>query len=121
MNLHFLKILEFEKAHSLFKLIFKAAQLQKVPEYDIFQNTLFCTLATSMNLAQFVFTTSKTELDYHHQKVNVRVTSRVAERLKTKNLRKLGNFKKIPEILGFDGEYPAVTQKPDLDIFGKKF
>ena len=23
-------------------------------------------------------------------------------------LRKLGNFKKIPEMLGFDGEYPAI-------------
>ena len=26
-------------------------------------------------------------------------------------LRKLGNFKKIPEMLGFDGEYPAVQPK----------
>ena len=34
-------------------------------------------------LAQFVFTTSEKELDYYHQKVNVRVASRVAERLKT--------------------------------------
>ena len=48
--LHFLKILVFEKAHSLFKLIFKATPLQKVPEYDIFQKALFCTLASSMNL-----------------------------------------------------------------------
>ena len=44
------------------------------------------------------------ELDYHHQKVNVRVASRVAERLKAHDLRKLENFKKIPEMLGFDGE-----------------
>ena len=48
--LHFLKFLVFEKSHSLFKLIFKATQLQKIPEYDIFQKTLFCTLASSMNL-----------------------------------------------------------------------
>ena len=50
-------------------------------------------------------TTSETELDYH-QKVNVQVASRVAERLKT-----LGNqeiSKKILDMLGFDGEYPAV-------------
>ena len=40
----------FEKAHLLFKLIFKATPLQKVPEYDIFQKTLFFTLASSMNL-----------------------------------------------------------------------
>ena len=34
-------------------------------------------------LAQFFFTTSETELDYYHQKVSVRVASRVAEQLKT--------------------------------------
>ena len=34
-------------------------------------------------LAYFVFTTSEMELDYHHQKVKVRVASRVAERLNT--------------------------------------
>ena len=48
--LHFLKILIFEIAHSLFKLIFKATQLEKVPEYEIFQKTLFCTLVSSMTL-----------------------------------------------------------------------
>ena len=48
--LHFLKILIFEIAHSLFKLIFKATQLEKVPEYEICQKTLFCTLASSMTL-----------------------------------------------------------------------
>ena len=34
-------------------------------------------------LSQFFFTTSETELDYYHQRVSVRVASRVAERLKT--------------------------------------
>ena len=57
-------------------------------------------------LAQFFFTTSEAELVYYHQKVSVRVASRVAERLK-----KLGNFTKIPEMLGFDGEYLAVQPK----------
>ena len=46
----FLKILLFEKAHLLFNLIFNATQLQKIPEYDIFQKTLFCALASTMNL-----------------------------------------------------------------------
>ena len=32
-------------------------------------------------LAQFLFTTNETELDYYHQKVSVQVDSRVAERL----------------------------------------
>ena len=36
-------------------------------------------------LAQFIFTTSGTELDYYHQKVNVRVASQVFKRLKTGN------------------------------------
>ena len=62
-------------------------------------------------LAQFYFTTSKTELDYYHQKVSARVASRVAKRLMTKDLRKLENFQKIAEMLGFDGEYPAALPK----------
>ena len=62
-------------------------------------------------LAQFVFTTSKTELDYYHQKVNERVALRVAEPLKTYDLRKLGSLKKILEMFGFNGEYPAVHPK----------
>ena len=62
-------------------------------------------------LAQLFFTTSETELDYYHQKESVRVASRVAEQLKTKDLRKLRILQKIPEMLGFDGEYPAVQPK----------
>ena len=38
-----------------------------------------CTFKDFHFLAQFPFTTSETELDYYHQKVN----ARVAERLKT--------------------------------------
>ena len=45
-----MKILVFEKAHAFFKLIFKAIQLRKGREYDIFQKALFCTLALIMNL-----------------------------------------------------------------------
>ena len=47
------------------------------------------------------------ELNYYYQKVGVQVAKRVAERLKTYDLRKLQNLSKIPEMLGFDGEYPA--------------
>ena len=50
--------------------------------------------------------------DYYHQEVNVQVTSWVFEWLKTKDPRELGNFKKIPEMLGFYGEYPADHVKP---------
>ena len=53
-------------------------------------------------LAQFSFTTGERELDYYHQKVNIRVAPRVAKRLKTQDLRTLGNFKEIPETLGID-------------------
>ena len=56
-------------------------------------------------LAQFVFSTIETELNYYHQKVNVKVASRVAERLK------LGSFKKIPEMFEVNGQFPAVHPK----------
>ena len=45
--LHILKILVWEKAHSLFKSNFKATHL---PRYDIFWKTLFWTLVSSTNL-----------------------------------------------------------------------
>ena len=48
--LHFLKFLISEKSYLIFKFIFKATQLQKIPEYDIFQEALFFTLPSSMNL-----------------------------------------------------------------------
>ena len=56
------------------------------------------------DLAQFSFTTSKTELDYYHQKVYVQVA---LEWLKSWDLWKLVNFKKIPEMLSTDGAYPT--------------
>ena len=62
-------------------------------------------------LAQFLFTTSEMELDYYHQKVRVRVASRVAKRLKTYDLKKLENFKKVFAMLGFDDEYLARNTK----------
>ena len=49
-NLFFLKILVFQKSPSLLKLIFKATQLQKIPEYDNFPKKVFCNLALGMNL-----------------------------------------------------------------------
>ena len=33
-------------------------------------------------VTQFLFTIDETELDYYHQKVNIRVASQVAKRLK---------------------------------------
>ena len=53
--LHFLQLLVLEKTHSLFKLIFKATQFQEIPQYDIFQKTLFFTLVSSMNLGLNAF------------------------------------------------------------------
>ena len=68
-------------------------------------------------LARFLFTTSDTELDYYHNKTSVRVASQVPERLKPSDLRKFGNFKKIPEMLGFEGEYPGGYLKPIFEVF----
>ena len=52
------------------------------------------------------------KLDYYYQKPNVRVASRVAERFKTYNLRKLENFKKISEMLA--------TQNKNLNYCARK-
>ena len=49
--------------------------------------------------------------------MNVRVVSPAAERHKTYDLGKLGNFKKIPEMLRFNRGYPAIHPKPNFDDF----
>ena len=48
--------------------------------------------------AWFAFITSEIELDNYQQKINVRVVSKDAERLKTYGLRKLGNLKITTEV-----------------------
>ena len=55
-------------------------------------------------LPQFLFARSETRLECYHQKVNVRVASRVAKWPKSYDLRKLRNFKKIPENFGTEGK-----------------
>ena len=46
-------------------------------------------------LPNFPFTTSETMYDYYLQTWHIRVASRVAERLKTYNLRKSGNIRTV--------------------------
>ena len=58
-------------------------------------------------LSEPAFAKSETELDYYHQRVNVQVTSQVAESFKTEDIRKLVNFKKIPKKLEIKAKYPA--------------
>ena len=70
----------------------KAFRAELFPQFEENICRLFDVL-----LAQFLFTTSEMVLDYYQQKVNVWVASRVAEQFKTKNLWKLGNFKKVLE------------------------
>ena len=47
---------------------------------------------------QVRFVTSKTKLDFLYNKLDIRVTSRVAEKLKTLHLRKLENITKISKL-----------------------
>ena len=59
-----------------------------------YKTTNYCNLGQNIQrllhfLAQFVITTSETELYYYHQKVNVLVASRVVEQLETQDLSKL--------------------------------
>ena len=68
-------------------------------------------------LAQFRLTTNEMEVNYDHKKVNLRVSSRAAEQLKTKEL---GNLKRIPEILSLDDESQSATQREDFRICAKK-
>ena len=52
--------------------------------------------------------------------MNVQVASRAAKRCKTINLKKIENFNKIPEMLGFDGECPTVSKSVVSKAFHRK-
>ena len=71
-------------------------------------------------LTKFSFTTNKTEIDYYHQRVNIPIASQVAERLKTLDCKKAGNFKKTLEILGIKGKDPTSHPKPIFDICARE-
>ena len=49
-------------------------------------------------LPNFPFTTSETMRDYYLQTWYIRVASRIAERLTTWDLRKLGNVRKVSKL-----------------------
>ena len=59
------------------------------PEYKTIRNLGQNICRPSNIFAHLLSITNEMELDYYHQKVNVRVVSRVAERLKTPDLRNL--------------------------------
>ena len=46
--------------------------------------------------------------------MNVRVVSRVAERLKERRSQEIKNFRKIPEMLGFDDDYQDGNSKDNF-------
>ena len=51
-------------------------------------------------LVQIRFTTSKKKLDIYYSKLGMRVASRITERLKTYELRKFGNIRKMSNLNG---------------------
>ena len=62
-------------------------------------------------LVQIRFITSKTKLDIQQSKLGIRVASRAAERLKTQDLRKLGNIRKISNLSGYIAQCLVSLQK----------
>ena len=62
-------------------------------------------------LPNFLFTTSETMDDYYLQTWYIRVTSPVAERRKTLDLRKLVNIRKLLNCLNFIERQPSLPAK----------
>ena len=77
---------------------------------------------TSQNfhdLSQFLITKMEVELDYSHSKVNA---TRVSKRKEMKWMKwiknmKLGNFKKMTEILELMASAELTFLKPSFDVF----
>ena len=63
---------------------------------------------------QFQFTTNKTKLDIYYSKLDIRVASRVTERLKTQGHGKLGNTISISNLGGDIAQCPLSFQEIEL-------
>ena len=66
-------------------------------------------------LVQVPFATSKVVLDIQYKKHCIRLTSRVAERLKTQDLRKSGNIGNMTKMAGGRAQYPVFL--PQIEIW----
>ena len=70
--------------------------MDKISNYNLVHNIL----ELYNVLVQIRLIASKTKCDIYYSKLGVRVVSKVAERLKTQDLRKLGNIKKVSNLRG---------------------
>ena len=61
-------------------------------------------------LGQFFFTSSEKKVDYYHQKVNVQVVSRVAERITTRVFRNQEVLRKFSKFLNLIASGQPVTK-----------
>ena len=80
---------------------------------DLFYNQLHNILRLSNVLQNFPFTASEMMGDYYLQTWYIRAASRVAERLKSYDLRKLGNIRKVSKLHRMIAQCPGLppTQK----------
>lgn len=67
-----------------------------------------------------MFSRSKRELDYYHQKRNIEVSSQVSDSRKTYDLRKLKNSKEIADILEIYGKILASQTKGNFNSYATK-
>ena len=74
-------------------------------------NLVYNILIIYNTLVRVRFTTSKTKLNIQYSKLGVQVASRVAERLKTYDLRELENIRKISKLGGRIGQCSASLQE----------
>ena len=101
-NVAFIKVVFMITANEIlnyciFSLAF-ISSLQKGNSLKAIYNPGHNTLKLYNILVQIRFTTSNMKLDIYYSKLGIRVSSRVAERLKTYDPRKLGNIRKISNL-----------------------
>ena len=96
----------------LFKFILQYNNSECDVKYSNSSHSLVYSISIAYNiLVRVRFTTSKTKLNIQYSKLGLRVASRVAERLKTYDLRKLENIRKISKLGGRIGQCPASLQE----------
>ena len=67
-------------------------------------------------LVQSLSISSKTGLNIYYKNLNIRIISIVSERLKSEDISKEGNIKKIPKLHGDTAKPPAPAPKSPLAL-----
>ena len=104
----------------MFQKTFLSPQVKRKEKEKFLENQLHNILTLFNVLQSFPFTTCEAMSSYYLLTWYIQIASRVAEQLKTQDLRKLGNIRKVPKLQRMKGQCPGTLTKDKVRQHQKK-